>query len=93
MIRINWHKILDTVIIFLVILSAGSILFVFARNFFSILLFALLFGALIITGRKINVNIFRGALSTFFVFASILLLIFFAHLILQTHQPQKFLQY
>lgn len=93
MIRINWHKILDTVIIFLFILSAGSILFVFARNFFSILLFALLFGALIITGRKINVNIFRGALSTFFVFASIVLLIFFAHLILQTHQPQKFLQY
>ena len=87
MIRINFHKILDTIIVLLLILSAGGILFVFFRNIFSIVLCSLIFGALIITNRRIDVNIFRSSLLSLFLFSSIVFLIYF------THIDQNFLQY
>ena len=57
-------KIIDTVIVFLLILSTGGMLFVLNRNLASITFLALILIALIFFGNQFKKNIFNASILT-----------------------------
>ena len=60
------NKILDNTIVLLLILSTGGLLFVFNRNFVSIIFFVLLFFTIFFLGKKLKKSLFYSSLFTIF---------------------------
>ena len=58
------HKFLDTIFIFLTVLSTGGMLFVLNRNLFSIILFSIIF-FLLLFGYKLKKDLFNASLFAF----------------------------
>lgn len=69
----NTHKLFDTLLLFLLVMSGGGLLFVFQRNTLSWFLFALAIFVLVFMGTQIKRSIFNASLFVFFIFFSLVL--------------------
>ena len=67
------HKFLDTLLLFLLVMSGGGLLFVFQRINLSYLLLFLALFVLVFMGTKIKKSIFNVSLFTLSVFSSLIL--------------------
>ena len=74
----SMHKFFDTLLLFLLVISGGSLFFVFQRNNLSYLLFFLAIFSLVFMGTKIKKSIFNNSLVTLSVFWSLMLVNYIA---------------
>lgn len=69
----NTHKFFDTLLLFILVMSGGSLFFVFQRNNLSYILFYLAIFVLVFMGKKIKKSIFYASLFTLSLFLSLIL--------------------